>query len=141
MGGYEYLEHKADLKIRAFGKDIEDAFRQAALGAFNFLIDTKNVQSVEHREIKAESKDMESLLYDFIEELLFLLDTEGFLLHDISGIKIKKTRKGYSVKAEAEGDLAEHGYETKGDIKSSTYSDMEIKQEEGYSEVIFVLDL
>ena len=80
-------------------------------------------------------------LYDFLERLLFLLDTEGFLLHSIDEIKIEKTKKGYKLEADANGDLADHSYETKGNIKSATYSDMGIKQEDNYCEVIFVLDI
>ena len=141
MGSYEYLDHTADLKVKAFGKDIEDAFHGAAIGTFNFLVDTKIIQSLEHREIKVEAKDKESLLYDYLEQLLILLDTEGFLLHTIENIKIEKTDKGFKLSAEADGDLADRGYETKGNIKSATYSDMEIKEGEGYTELIFVLDI
>ena len=73
--GFEYLEHTADLKVRARGKTLEEAFLNAALGAINFITDIEDVRKVETRKIRVKSRRLTSLLYDFLEELLLASST------------------------------------------------------------------
>jgi SHS2 domain-containing protein len=128
---YEYLKHTADLKVRAYGKTLEEAFANVAIGGFDFLTDTAKIKKKVEKKISITSKRLESLLYDFIEELLFLLDTEGFIISGFKDMKIveDKNKNTYSLKCIALGDSYKN-YQVKGDIKAITYSDMLIKTEE-----------
>ncbi|MBN1503314.1 archease [Candidatus Woesearchaeota archaeon] len=134
---FKYLDHTADLKLQAFGKTIEKAFVNSALGAFNYLHNTDEIRPVIKKQIKISAKRIESLLYDFLEELLFLLDTEGFLLNKIEDMKISKE---YELECTAYGDSFQN-YDIHGNIKSVTYSDMFIKKEDNQYVVQVVLDL
>ena len=80
------------------------------------------------------------MLYDFLEQLLFLLDTEGFILSEIKDMKIKQEKNNYSLQCIALGDNYKN-YEVKGNIKSVTYSEMLIKKEEKGFVVEVVLDI
>ncbi|MBW2975939.1 archease [Candidatus Woesearchaeota archaeon] len=140
MQKFKFLEHTADAKFQAYGKNMEEAFSNAALAMFSVITDTKKVNKKIKKEIKANGKDLKSLLYNFLEELLFLIDTENFLLSKIEKISIKKTGSEYSLNSVAAGDQAEN-YETSGDIKAITYNEMEIKEEKNKSMVQVVLDL
>jgi SHS2 domain-containing protein len=134
---YEYLNHTADAKFRAFGKDIEEVFRNSALAMFNILGDTHRVKVTKKQKIKIKSKSYESLLYDFLEELLFLLDTEDFFLHDVKEIRISKN---FELEAIVVGDDYKN-YDLKGDIKAVTYNDMSIKKTKNGYEAVVVVDI
>ena len=86
---FEYLSHTADAKFRAFGKDIDEAFVNSALAMFNILGDTTDVKITKKIKIELKEKNYESLLYSFLEELLFLLETENLFLSNINNLKIK----------------------------------------------------
>ena len=78
-----------------------------------------------------------SLLYDFLERLIILIDSENFIGKKINNIKIDKNNE-YYLEVEIWGDDLSK-YDTHGDIKAVTYSDMEIIEKEGYA--IVVLDI
>lgn len=143
---YEYLEHTADLKVLAKGKTLEEAFINAARGGFDFMYDTDKVKHIVQKEINIESKRLEALLYDFLEELLFLLDSEKFFFADAKDMKITigkadaKGNKACTLKCTLLGDRA-GSYETKGDIKAITYSEMKIEQTEGSATARVVFDI
>ena len=139
---YEYLEHTADLKIRAYGKTLEQAFVNIAIGAFDFLTNTTKVKKKIEKKISIKAKRIESLLYDFLEELLFMLDTNGFILAEIKDMVIRedKDNKKYSLQCFALGDDYKN-YEVKGNIKSVTYSEMLIKKEKDGFVIEVVLDI
>ncbi|MBN1793202.1 archease [Candidatus Woesearchaeota archaeon] len=139
--GYVYVDHTADLKVKAWGNTLEKAFENAALGGMDFITDTSKVERKLKKKITISSKRPESLLYDFLEELLFLIDTEGFIFAEAKEMRIAKNQDGdYEVWCTALGDSYK-GYERKGDIKAVTYSDMEISEKDGGFEIIVLYDI
>ncbi|MCP3686596.1 MAG: archease [bacterium] len=140
MKKYEFLEHTADAKFRAHGKKLEDAFGNAALAMYSIMLDPVNVKSKLKREIKIDGTDQKSLLYNFLEEFLFMVDVEGFMLNKLSKLSIKKKGRNYHLDAVAHGDNAEN-YKTTGDIKAVTYNEMEIKKEKDSCMVQVVVDI
>ncbi|MBT4334652.1 archease [archaeon] len=136
MKKYEYLSHTADAKFRAFGKTIENAFENSAIAMFDILGKTKKVKSVIEKKININSDNQEALLYDFLEELLFLLDTEGLFLHKITDLVIKEN----SLTCIIEGDDYKN-YDLSGDIKAITYNDMSIKKTNNGYEIVVVVDI
>ena len=113
---YKYLEHTADIKFRAYGKTLEEAFENSALAMFNSMFNGKVKETVT-KKICVEGKDPEALLYAFLEEFLFLFDSEHFFLSKIKNLKIKNGK----LTAEVVGDKASN-YEIHIDIKAITYN-------------------
>jgi len=74
---------QADLTIEAKGLTLEEAFRNVALGAFNAMTPLEGVENREVRKIEVESEDLQALLYDFLDDLLFLHDSELLVFSDI----------------------------------------------------------
>lgn len=145
MKPYKFLPHTADAKFEAYGKTLEEAFMNAAYAMESIIIDTEKVIPDETVSIKAKGKDHKELLYDFLEQFLIVLDTEGFVIHGFTKTpKIKKTSDGYELEAEAIGDTLSSGsfdYEIKGEVKAVTYNDMEITEKNCTWKVIVVVDL
>lgn len=75
MKKFEILEHKADLKIRAFGKDLKELFLNTMIGMFEGARYEGGKNEIA-REIKISSLDLPSLLVDFLSEILYLVETE-----------------------------------------------------------------
>ena len=127
---YKFLEHTADVKFRAEGSSIEEMF-VAAADAMNETVrgDIKILESKE-RSFEVEGKDLVSLLYNFLEEFLFLLDAEDFLVSKFGDIKIEEpSGEGlFKLSVEISGDSADN-YKFTNDVKAITYSEMFVREE------------
>jgi len=139
MKKYIFLEHTADVKFQAFGKTIEEAFANSASAMFNAMYDGK-VKAIKKIKIKAKGKDFESLLYNFLEELLILMDSKNFFLSKIKKIKINEKGKEKTLEAEALGDDAKN-YRISLDVKAVTYNQMIVQSERGKWIIQVVLDV
>jgi SHS2 domain-containing protein len=135
---FEYIPHTADVKFKARGKNLNEVFSSAALATYNILIDVKKINLKEIKKIKIESKSKESLLYDFLERLIILIDSEYFIGGKINKLKLSKNNT--KLEAEISGDDVSN-YDTHGDIKAATYADMEIVEKRGKCYAIVVLDV
>jgi len=123
MKRFEILEHKADLKIRAFGKTKEELFLNMMIG----MADSQKPEIEEEirvkREIRVQSLDLPSLLVDFLSEILSLgqINKETYV-----DFKFRKFSDN-----ELEGELFGQG--VKGfaeDIKGVTYHELNVHQRE-----------
>ena len=119
---YEILEHKADLKIRVFGKDKLGLFSNALLGMSESMkAEVKKPEEKIKRRIKVRSGDLATLLVDFLSEALYLSQVQKEVFSDI--IFKKLTNK------ELEGELIGQKVARLGeDIKAVTYHELEVKQ-------------
>jgi SHS2 domain-containing protein len=79
-GKWEFFDHTADAKFKAWGKDLAELYQNAAKATFAIITDIERVQPVKEFPIEIKAAGgKEPALFDFLDELLFLLDTEGFL--------------------------------------------------------------
>ena len=130
---FKFLEHTADIKFQAFGDSIEECFENAGYALVNIICKDK-VKSIKKKKISVKGQDKQRLLYDFLEEFLYLIDVGDFLVGEIKNIKIvglskiRNKMKSYDLHLTADvfGDLLEN-YETETDVKAITYNDMFIK--------------
>ena len=122
MKKYEILEHKADLKIRAFGKDKPELFSNALGGMSESMkAEVKKPEKKFKREIKIKSADLPSLLVDFLSEALYLSQVQKEIYFDI----IFKRLTSQELKGELIGQKIIRLNE---DIKGVTYHELEVKQ-------------
>ncbi len=121
MKKYENLEHKADLKIRVFGKTKEELFLNAVLAMEEGLRPENKEQRTENRNIKVKSDNLETLLVDFLSEVLYLVQVNKEIYQDM---KFKKFTD-IEIEAKLSGKKVESFGE---DIKGVTYHDLEIKE-------------
>jgi SHS2 domain-containing protein len=136
---YEFLPHTADVKFRAYGSTMAEAFSNAAL-ALKEVITEDKVKGKVKKTISVESEDEKALLYDFLEQFLILLDSEDFLLGSVEELNIKKDKK-FKLNAVVKGDTDLKKYKTETHIKAVTYQEMEIKKEKGKYMLQVILDL
>ncbi len=133
---YEFLEHTADVKFRAEGSDLATMFLSAAEALNNTIRGDIKILQQEEKTIEVSGKDLENLLYRFLEEFLFLLDSDDFLVSRVQEISIK----GNKLKCKVSGDRAKN-YKFTNDVKAITYSGMFVKEEKGKFVCEVVLDV
>lgn len=131
---FEFLPHTADFKFKAFGDNLNEVFENTVLAISAYISPDNKIASKKGKVIEAHGKDYESLLYNFIDEILFLIDSEGFI-----PAKAEVNLMGYNLKAELYGDDAKN-YEIKA-IKAATYAEMHIKKTAKGFEAQAVLDV
>jgi len=139
---YKYLEHTADVKFIAIGKTLEEAFTDSAKATTGVMFENvKKIQKNTKIKVEISAKKIESLLYDFISEMIYILDTKGILICDLNDLKIEKKDNLYFLKGYFLGDNYKN-YKTNSLVKSMTYNDMEIKKLENNSfSIQVVLDI
>ncbi len=145
-GKYEYLPHTADAKFRAYGKDLSELFANAAEAMFMILADISVVERAQRHTLWIKAKTRDAALFDFLDQLLFLLDTEGFILNGFDDLRVTRNcDSSYLVTGTARGDTYkkyDKKYDVGGDIKAVTYNEMYTKaRDEGGWEAQVVVDL
>jgi len=128
MKEYEILEHRADLKIRAFGKTKEELFSNMLKGVISGLRPEILNSEAETRNIEIKSPDLESLLVDFLNEVLSLTQVNKEIYTEIKFKKLNDPSTS-SGQAELKGELMGRKVKRFGeDIKAVTYHELKIEQ-------------
>ena len=140
MKRFEYFDVTADIGFIAYGNTLNEAFENAGLAIFNIISDTSGIDSKIAKSFEITSEDEVSLLYDYLEELLFYHEIDFMLLSDFS-VNISKTDKGYNLKATIKGETIDWDkHERKSEIKAITFHMMDVKKTEHY-ELRVIVDL
>ncbi|XP_054158072.1 protein archease-like [Oppia nitens] len=138
---YEFLDHTADVQIHAWGASLAEAFEQSAVAMFAYMTEISTVDMTDTHDIEVAGDDLESLFYQFLDEFLFAFSADPFFI----GRKIKITefdRQNNRIKAKGYGEtfsLDKHPQGT--EVKAITYSNMQIHEKVGRSDVYVIIDI
>jgi SHS2 domain-containing protein len=132
---FEVVEHPGDLKLQVRGDSLEELFANAATGMIHQLFDPaaleKEPEAIQSFELTA--RDLESLLVDWLSEVLYRVTSDYRAFVDICVSEVKET----SLKATA-GAIAAEAVD---DIKAVTYHELSIKKRNSLWEATVVFDL
>ena len=141
---YEYLEElgTADIAFEATGRDLPELFRAAADATTNVMIDNiEAIQPRETRHIELSNDRLDMLLFDLLQELIFLKDAERLLLR-IREVQIDERDEIYVVKATAEGEPVDaERHHQRADVKAVTLHDFSVEQTEAGWKARVLLDI
>ena len=76
MSKYRFLDHTADIAIEIFGKSLNELFSNAAEAFSKAFVNTEKISPGLKRKIELKSNNIEELMYDWLDEFLFIFDTE-----------------------------------------------------------------
>jgi SHS2 domain-containing protein len=82
MQTYRVLEHTADVGFEAYGSTREEVFANSARALVDMIVDLANIQAREEARIELEAGDSLSLLVNWLSEILYRFDAEGWLYRD-----------------------------------------------------------
>ena len=141
--GFAHEEHTADVLIRAWGRNLEELFEQAALGVYEVITDTSQVAPERRIVVEVEGIDLYNLLYRWIEEFIAYTDSEGLVFSKFNVCSIEDRGDSWHIRSVAWGepfDIERHEHRTI--VKAMTYAQMEIKRaEDNCWEATFVVDI
>ena len=124
MKDYELIDHTADIGIKAYGDNLSEAFAHAAEGMFDIITDSSQIESKGEYKIELSSDDLEQLLVDWLDELLYLQGAENLVFGEFNvDVDEEKCKISATVLGE-EFDTEKHkiGME----IKAVTYHMLEV---------------
>ena len=134
----EIFEDTADAGIRAESPTLSEAFNEISL-AFTEIITGGNLPDNKNNfKVGIESANLDSLLVNYISHLIYLFDTENFL---VSSANITVKTRSCTISGTLEGDFydeSKHGYGV--EIKAVSYHMLKIS-EGPPSEIVVILDL
>ena len=138
LAGFTLLDHTADVGVIATGDTLADALSWAAVGMFSVMVDPEDVQPRESREVSVTSADRGSLVVDWLNELLYWYEAEGFLPRSFD-IHIDEYEASLEARCTGEPvDARRHSLMTA--IKAATYHDLEVSHD-GEWRIQVVLDV
>jgi SHS2 domain-containing protein len=120
---YHYLEDvgTADIAFEATGRDLPELFTAAAEATMNVMID--NLDAIEAREtlqIELSNDQIDMLLFDFLQELIYFKDARRLLLR-ARETQIEQKDEAYLLKAKVTGErLDDARHQQRADVKAVT---------------------
>ena len=141
--GFEFLDHTADVQSHSWGKTLEEAISQLALSLMatispNLKLISPSIEK--HVQVKAEDK--EALIFDFLSELLYIFDVDGFVFNSVNIEPIRQIKTHYLLNAKLEGEkFSREKHEIGTEVKAITYSFMKIEEKEERVEIYMIFDI
>jgi len=77
MGHWEEIEHTADLALHLWATDLPDLFATAARGMLSLFVEVDDAVPVETVDLTLTALDVETLLIDWLNELLYFIEVQG----------------------------------------------------------------
>lgn len=136
---YKFLDHATDAFVEVTAKNLKEAFAVTANAVINLTLDQDKVEEKQQKEFSAKGKDLRYLLFSWLEEITFVLITDGFAIKRIEFEILEN--EGYQINAIAFGEplnLEKHNFKV--EIKAPTFYEMKIEQKDGVF-MRFLLDL
>ncbi len=125
MQPFRVLEHTADVGFEAFGATREEVFANSARALVDIVVDLDSIASREEKVLEVTGPDPPSLLVNWLSEILYLFDAEGWLFSDF---EVRRLRDR-SLSALARGekfDPARH--QAKLLVKAITYHQLALEE-------------
>ena len=140
--GFEFLEHMADAYVAAYGRDLAEAFENAAAAMFEVMTEIERVKPEVEDYIEVEATDEYALLYNWLEALLVKSEINEMLYSKFEISEITRTNNGLKLKARIWGEkFNSKKHQQKVGVKAITYHQMEIIREPNKTTVKFILDI
>lgn len=131
MKRFEEIEHTADWAFRAYGRDLRELFENAAFAVFT-LEDAVPESAPVTRQVSVHAIDYESLLVNWLSELLFLQETSRETYSEFHITSISPTDLNATISGAPSGPLNKF-------VKAVTYHDLRIEQTpEGWQATVVV---
>ncbi|GAH33369.1 unnamed protein product [marine sediment metagenome] len=125
---FEILDHTADVGIIAYGNDMKQAFTNTAKGLFSLITELDNINEVLYRDIELVAPDQESLLVEWLNELIYLFDAENVIFRRFDIVELDDTR----LKARSYGERVDSSkHKLKTGVKAATYHMLKVDKTDG----------
>ncbi|MEM2815969.1 MAG: archease [Candidatus Bathyarchaeia archaeon] len=140
--GFKFLEHTADVYIAAYGRNLAEAFEQAAAAMLEVTTDSEKVEPKLEDHVEITAEDEYALLYNWLEAILVKSEVNQMLYSKFEVLGIEKTPEGLRLRARMWGEpFNPEKHPQKVGVKAVTYHRMEIDVKPDKATVKFILDI
>jgi SHS2 domain-containing protein len=141
---FHYLEDigTADIAFEATGRDLPELFTAAADATMNVMIDNLDViESRETQQIELSNDNIEMLLFDFLQELIYFKDAKRLLLR-ARDTQIDQKGEAYFLKAKVVGErLDDTRHQQRADVKAVTLHGFSVEEQDSGWKAKVLLDI
>jgi len=136
MEPFRILEHTADVGFEAVGATCEEVFANSARALFYLIVDLETIAPCEETSLSVEGSDPDALLVNWLSELLYLHDAEGWLFSDFA---VRLTGEKF-LAATARGEKFDsRRHQAKMMVKAITYHQLSLERTpEGWRAQVYV---
>ena len=121
---YRFLEHTGEVGAQAWGTDLAAVLGAAAQALFAVMADLRSVRVRRWAEVEVQSPNVESLLVEWLNDLLFRWETTRLLLRRFE-VEATETR----LRARCGGERYDpRRHRLKLDVKGATYHQARVDQ-------------
>ncbi|MFN4071135.1 MAG: archease [Thermus caldifontis] len=134
------LDHTADVGFALEARSLEDLFQAALKGLLQVMFLYPPEGGSRRRRLSLEAEDLETLLVRFLNELIYLIQTKGFVPGK-AGVRVKGEAGGYRLTATLWGEPFQEAFGFQGEVKSATFHGLKVSQENGGWKAQVILDV
>ena len=134
MKRFQLIEHTADTGLVAYGSSLAEAFANAAYGLFSIIAELNRVKQVESRKATVTADDIEGLLFNWLNQLIYVFEVEHLLFKRFEITEFTEHNLGATCRGE-KYDPSRH--QLKLGVKSATYHMLKVDGEKNTVQVIF----
>lgn len=138
---YKFFDHTADVLFEAEGKSLGELFEAAALATEETQVDLKDVKQKIKKQVRLQNEKIDMLLFDFLQELIFLKDARLLLFSGIK-VSVKEKNKKYFLESVLKGEKIDpKRHNLKVDVKAVTLHRFEVKPTKKGWFALVILDI
>ena len=139
------MDHTADVGVRLSAAGPAELVREAARAFYLILLEEESLERVEpreEREVDLTGPDGESIVVDFLSELIYRFDAEKLLLPRVEVEEARLEDGAGRLRARLRGERFDAGrHLLRTEVKAATWHDIRIRREGGLLSVEVVFDL
>ena len=142
----EQLDISGDAGLRIWGENLEELLANAAEGLGELITDLSRIEETDIREVVLSNGRNEDLLVKWLNELIFLFDTYGFIGKrfdvSLSPLLTKGVQEGVTLKAIVSGGIyIPEVNESRLLVKAATYHGLSLKKYNSHWEAVVIFDI
>jgi SHS2 domain-containing protein len=141
---YEFLEDvaTADIAFRAWGKDLEELFAAAGDATINTMIE--NLDAIELKETRTfslENEELDLLLFNFLQELVYYKDSEQLLLR-AQQVEFEENDGKHQLSAVVKGETLDFNrHQQRVDVKAVTLHQFQLEKTNDGWRAMVIMDI
>jgi SHS2 domain-containing protein len=141
--GYAFIDHTADVAADLTGRTVEEIFASAAQALTDTLTELDRVRPVVTQAVTLEAGSVETLLVDWLNELLYRFEVQNMLFAEATVTVAHSPHDGrWTLGATVAGELFDPTrHPSRVLVKGATYHGLAITETDGEWRARIVLDI
>jgi SHS2 domain-containing protein len=138
MERFRYIDHTGDLGIEVVGDSLRSLFQHAGEAFTDIITEADAISVRKTKHIHLEADRVDDLMVYWLNEFVFLFDTDGFMPKEFDIVSIDESHIEATVHGER---YDEERHPIKTAVKGATYHQLEVVREGNVWKARVIFDL